>query len=217
MSLTRRLQSAAIGAAFVVGALAGCQKKPADAGATPGGRADSAQSGGTLALPVVGQAVRKGDLILSVVTTGQVRSEALAMLKAGADFAWLARTRSTDDLAEKSGQLGWVSEDRLSPTVAEAVEGLKVGGLTGVVAVGKTFTILKVEEREEPQPIPLDQVRREVQADLYRAELEKSRVAVAAKLREGSQIQVSPDALVRLKERCFPADSNESLTPKPHP
>jgi len=142
---------------------------------------------------------------------------ALGELKAGADFAWLARTRSTDDLAEKSGQLGWVSEDRLSPKAAEAVEGLKAGELTGVVVMGKTFTILKVEEREEPQPIPLDQVRREVQADLYRAELEKSRVAVAAKLREGSQIQVSPDALVRLKGRCFPADSNESLTPKPHP
>jgi HlyD family secretion protein len=32
-------------------------------------------------LPVVGQEVRKGDLILSVITTGQIRSESMAMLK----------------------------------------------------------------------------------------------------------------------------------------
>jgi len=47
------------------------------------GATDSAQagSGSTLALPVVGQEVRKGDLILSVVTTGQIRSEAMSVLK----------------------------------------------------------------------------------------------------------------------------------------
>lgn len=38
----------------------------------------------TLSLPVVGQTVRQGDLILSVITTGQVRSEAEATLKAEA-------------------------------------------------------------------------------------------------------------------------------------
>lgn len=38
----------------------------------------------TLSLPVVGQTVRQGDLILSVTTTGQVRSEAEATLKAEA-------------------------------------------------------------------------------------------------------------------------------------
>lgn len=63
----------------------GCKGTAAD-GAAAGAdstAADSAQAGGgsTLALPVVGQEVRKGDLILSVVTTGQIRSEAMSMLK----------------------------------------------------------------------------------------------------------------------------------------
>ncbi|NNG16836.1 MAG: efflux RND transporter periplasmic adaptor subunit [Gemmatimonadales bacterium] len=38
----------------------------------------------TLSLPVVGQTVRQGDLVLSVTTTGQVRSESEATLKAEA-------------------------------------------------------------------------------------------------------------------------------------
>src|ERR1043166_10253526 len=61
-------------------ATAGCRARAPDPARPPGG--DSAQaSGSTVTLPVVGEAVRKGDLILSVVTTGQVRSEAVSLLK----------------------------------------------------------------------------------------------------------------------------------------
>jgi RND family efflux transporter MFP subunit len=59
--------------------LAGCKKKDAEAAAKA---ADSTQTpGSTVTLPVVGQEVRQGDLILSVVTTGQIRSEAMSVLK----------------------------------------------------------------------------------------------------------------------------------------
>ncbi|HEV8150413.1 MAG TPA: biotin/lipoyl-binding protein, partial [Gemmatimonadales bacterium] len=61
--------------------IAGCKQKAADA-APKSDKADSSQAtASTLTLPVVGQEVRKGDLILSVVTTGQVRSEAMSVLK----------------------------------------------------------------------------------------------------------------------------------------
>jgi len=48
-----------------------------------GGESDSteAASASALALPVVGQEVRQGDLVLSVITTGQVRAEQTAMIK----------------------------------------------------------------------------------------------------------------------------------------
>jgi RND family efflux transporter MFP subunit len=64
----------------LLGVAAGCKAKAADPAKPDGG--DSAQAqGSTVTLPVVGEAVRKGDLILSVVTTGQVRSEAVSVLK----------------------------------------------------------------------------------------------------------------------------------------
>ena len=64
-----------------VAAAAGCKPKAADPASRPTG-ADSAQAqGSTVTLPVVGEAVRKGDLILSIVTTAQVRSEAMSVLK----------------------------------------------------------------------------------------------------------------------------------------
>jgi RND family efflux transporter MFP subunit len=66
---------------LLLGGAAGCKQKAADA-AAKSDKADSSQATpSTLTLPVVGQEVRKGDLILSVVTTGQVRSEAMSVLK----------------------------------------------------------------------------------------------------------------------------------------
>lgn len=61
--------------------LPACKGKPAEAaGATPAGEDTGPTTG--LALPVGGDLVRKGDLVLSVATTGQVRSDAVASLKA---------------------------------------------------------------------------------------------------------------------------------------
>lgn len=66
-------------AAFAACADSADQEAGGDAAA-----ADSADAGGGSApvvLPVVGEEVRVGDLVLSVVTTGQVRSEATASLR----------------------------------------------------------------------------------------------------------------------------------------
>jgi RND family efflux transporter MFP subunit len=58
----------------------GCKQKAADAEAKA--TADSTQpNAAPVTLPVVGQEVRQGDLILSVVTTGQIRSESMSSLK----------------------------------------------------------------------------------------------------------------------------------------
>ncbi|HXE58577.1 MAG TPA: biotin/lipoyl-binding protein, partial [Gemmatimonadales bacterium] len=73
---------------FVAGLGAACKK--GDAAADDGNRERPAGAAvgdapapeePSLALPVVGQRVRRGDLVLTVTTTGQVRSEAVARLK----------------------------------------------------------------------------------------------------------------------------------------
>lgn len=68
---------------LALGAAAGCKAKPADAeaGGDAGSDSSSVTGPSSLALPVVGEEVRQGDLVLSVLTTGQVRSESMANLK----------------------------------------------------------------------------------------------------------------------------------------
>jgi len=77
----RLIASARLAPLAVLLLAAGCKDK--DAAAEPAG-ADStgARAASNISLPVVGQAVRKGDLVLTVATTGQVRSDAVAKLKA---------------------------------------------------------------------------------------------------------------------------------------
>lgn len=65
---------------------AACSKD--DAGASSDADAsDSTESGGStnVSLPVVGAPARKGDLVLSIVTTGQIRSDARATIKSEAN------------------------------------------------------------------------------------------------------------------------------------
>ncbi len=59
---------------------AGCKDK--DAAAEPVADSTGTRAASNISLPVVGQPVRKGDLVLTVTTTGQVRSDAVSRLKA---------------------------------------------------------------------------------------------------------------------------------------
>ncbi len=71
--------------AALLGALAlfpACKGKDAGAEGAPADSAAAAGDSSGMSLPVAGAEVRRGDLVLSVVTTGQVQSDAYAQLKA---------------------------------------------------------------------------------------------------------------------------------------
>ncbi|MBK8002984.1 MAG: biotin/lipoyl-binding protein [Gemmatimonadetes bacterium] len=70
-------------AALLLGPLA-CKGKAADAETAAGEAPAEGEAAGssTMTLPVAGAPVRRGDLVLSVTTTGQVRSDAVADLRA---------------------------------------------------------------------------------------------------------------------------------------
>ncbi|MCZ6754800.1 MAG: efflux RND transporter periplasmic adaptor subunit [Gemmatimonadetes bacterium] len=62
--------------------LPGCRPPEADAEGPDSAAAAPERPSRTLALPVVGRPVHRGDLVLTVATTGQVRSDAIATLRA---------------------------------------------------------------------------------------------------------------------------------------
>ena len=70
----------ALAGVLALAALGACKSKDAKA-ADPAGNADHSADSSSIALPVVGAPVRQGDLVLSVATTGLVRSDAVAHLK----------------------------------------------------------------------------------------------------------------------------------------
>lgn len=68
----------------LLAALSACKKAPDGTNGTVAAETPGEDAGSTskVSLPVVGAEVRRGDLILSINTTGQVRSQAVANLKA---------------------------------------------------------------------------------------------------------------------------------------
>jgi peptidyl-prolyl cis-trans isomerase SurA len=71
---------------------------------------------------------------------------AMAELKAGADFASLARKYSEDPLASAGGDLGLVQKSKMAGKFAEALEGLSPGEFTQPFRTENGVHILKLEE-----------------------------------------------------------------------
>jgi RND family efflux transporter MFP subunit len=104
-----------------VGLGAGCGKSGSAAGAAAGD-ADTTSAGATsdVTLPVVGTPVRKGDLVLSIVTTGQVRTEALATIKSETAGPVIAVNVRPGDKVTKGQVLIQVDPSTLDIAVREA-------------------------------------------------------------------------------------------------
>jgi len=94
----------------------------------------------------------------------------LAQVKAGGDFAALAKDHSADPgSAAKGGDLGLFGRGRMTPTFEDAAFALEAGGLSDVVETPFGFHIIKVEEHQPPSVKPLDAVRDQI-ADTLRSE-----------------------------------------------
>jgi len=82
-SLARRIARTVQPLAIVLALLTapGCRGRDGGAGGTDSASSSESRADSTLALPVVGALVRRGDLVLSVRATGAVRAERLVTLK----------------------------------------------------------------------------------------------------------------------------------------
>lgn len=75
-------------------------------------------------------------------------------LKAGGDFAALAKKYSEDDAsAGKGGDVGWVQVSKLKAPLRDALYDLEAGEVSGVVRSGYGFEVLMATERK-PSAVP---------------------------------------------------------------
>jgi tetratricopeptide (TPR) repeat protein len=84
-----------------------------------------------------------------VVDAADEAARILQQLKAGADFAALAREKSTDATAVDGGLLGQVDPAMLRPELREALQGMRPEDLSRVVKLPSGYAILKVMANNE--------------------------------------------------------------------
>ena len=87
----------------------------------------------------------------------------LAKVKAGADFAALAKASSEDSgSAANGGDLGLFPRGRMAPPFEEAAFALPAGGVSGVVETSFGFHVIKIEEHRPGGVKPLEAVHDEL-------------------------------------------------------
>jgi peptidyl-prolyl cis-trans isomerase D len=90
--------------------------------------------------------------------------DVLAQLKAGADFATLAKKYSDDTASAKDGgSLGWIQRGRTVPEFEKAAFSLKKGETSGLVQSMYGFHIIHVDDKQEAHLKSFDEVKAEIE------------------------------------------------------
>jgi len=135
------------------------------------------------------------------VERGQKKAKAekiLADLRKGADFSQQAKQNSDDPgNKDKGGDLGFFQRGQMVPQFETAAFALKTGALSGVVETPFGYHIIKVTDRKKAQPVPFDQVKRDIA--MYLADQKKNATLAAFfdSLRTASKIEYEDSSLVR--------------------
>jgi len=134
-------------------------------------------------------------LIDSEVVAEKVRAD----LRHGADFAAEAKEYSLDlPTKDKGGDTGYFAKGTLLPEFEEACDKLAVGETSGVVKTGLGYHIIKVTDKKPPEPRPMEEVKSEIENELFVEKQVNLYDDLMKKLKEGKDIKVNSAVLEKL-------------------
>jgi peptidyl-prolyl cis-trans isomerase D len=103
--------------------------------------------------------------------------EVLEKIKAGGDFAALAKQYSQDPgTKDKGGELGWIVHGQMVPNFEQATFALEPGQVSGVVKTEYGYHIIKVHERDRAHMQTFDQVKDQIRQELQQQEEQEQRL-----------------------------------------
>lgn len=122
----------------------------------------------------------------------QKADEVEAKLKAGANFAALAKTASGGPTASVGGDLGDFKRGTLGEVLENATFSLPAGGFTAPIRTRQGFVILRVDSHQKAGIPPLSQVDQQVQEAIYYSELQPALRKYLTRAREDAYIDIKP-------------------------
>ncbi|HEY6350400.1 MAG TPA: peptidyl-prolyl cis-trans isomerase [Candidatus Angelobacter sp.] len=94
-------------------------------------------------------------------------ADLLKQVKAGVDFAELARKNSEDPGSkENGGEMGWIIKGQTAPAFESAAFSMNKGQTSGVVSTGDSFHIVQTEENETAHKQSLAEVKDSIESIL---------------------------------------------------
>jgi peptidyl-prolyl cis-trans isomerase D len=119
----------------------------------------------------------------------------VAEVRAGKDFAQLAKQESADSTATKGGDLGWLSQEQLPSPLDKAVFDLRKGEISNVIETPAGFHIVKVEDIREEKTQSLKEATAEITRTLKSEKGKREAAKVADQDREKA---ISDDDFAKL-------------------
>lgn len=113
-----------------------------------------------------------------------------AKIKAGQDFASLARTYSEDASASKGGDLGYIRTGQVLKPFEDALFSLKPGEVSDVVVTSVGFHIIKASERTPETTIPFEKLKDQLRTALKQEKGQQEANASIAKVREKAKVEI---------------------------
>lgn len=95
-------------------------------------------------------------------------------LAGGADFAELAKEKSTGPSGPKGGDLGWFTPERMVAEFSNAVKEMSVGGVSAPIKTQFGWHVIKLFETRKGEPVILADARAEIEEKLRDAALKKA-------------------------------------------
>lgn len=115
-----------------------------------------------------------------------------AKLKAGANFADLARTSSGGPTASAGGDLGDFKRGTLGDVLEKATFSLQAGQYTEPIRTRQGYVILRVDSHQMPGTAPLQQVENQVQEGIYMSQLQPALRKYLTQARQDAYLKIAP-------------------------
>lgn len=117
--------------------------------------------------------------------------QVIGELEAGADFAALAKERSTGPSAARGGDLGYFTRGEMVPAFSEAAFALEPGEYTDEPVESQFgWHVVKVEDRRTKQPKTLEEMEGQLREEMQREAVE----SLLSELRSGASVEKFPEA-----------------------
>jgi peptidyl-prolyl cis-trans isomerase C len=116
--------------------------------------------------------------------------QVLKQVKAGGDFAALAKANSQDGSAQNGGDLGFFPKGQMEPTFEKVAFSLKPGTTSGLVETPFGFHIIKVLERRAPRTASLEEAAPQIKEFLTSQQRQSKITAFVDQAKAKSRIEI---------------------------
>lgn len=135
-----------------------------------------------------------------LVETEEEALAVIAELEGGADFASVAREKSTGPSGPNGGQLGWFGPGAMVPEFEEAVIALQPGNISAPVKTQFGWHIVKLNESRVQDAPALEEVREQIELQIrqIRAQKKIEEVTAAAEIDRGGAEGLDPSVIKQI-------------------